>query len=78
MEIVGIKRSKWTPKDGGNEIAGYNLYLCYEHDDVEGMATDRIFVSDKKLQGYVPKVGDYVRVLYNRWGKVDLIEQLKM
>ena len=74
MEIIGLKRSKFTPKDSDQEISGYTLYLTEEREDVQGYAADRVFVSDKKLGPYQPAVGDEVRIYYNRWGKVDEVQ----
>lgn len=74
MEIIGLKRSKFTPKDGDQEISGYTLYLTEEREDVQGYAADRVFVTDKKLGTYKPALGDNVRLLFNRWGKVDQVE----
>lgn len=74
MEIIGLKKSSFKPKDSDQEIKGVTLYLTEERDGVEGLAADHVFVSDKKLGPYLPAVGDEVRIFYNRWGKVDEIQ----
>lgn len=78
MKIVGIKRSNFTTEDK-TEITGYNVYCTYpiEKDKGEGFGTDRLYITDRKLQntGYMPKVGDEIRVEYNRYGKVAGIEK---
>jgi len=74
MEIIGFKHSSFKPRDGDQEISGYTLYLTEEREDVEGYAADRAFITDKKLGTYKPALGDNVRLLYNRFGKVDAVE----
>ena len=71
-EIVGKRSYSFEGKDG-NEVVGCNLYLQWEDDEVEGFATESVSVSDKKLDGYVPEVGDHVRVGYNKYGKCDFV-----
>ena len=46
MEIVGIKRSEFTPQDG-QKITGWQLHLTEDREDVDGLAVERIFVSDQ-------------------------------
>lgn len=70
-EIVGLKHSKWTPQDSGREISGYSLFMTEEREDVDGLAVERAFITDAKLKGYTPALGDVVNLIYNRFGKVD-------
>lgn len=77
MELVGYKRSAFTAKDTGERIVGYNLFLVEQQQDVEGVATERVFLSDKKMGGYVPRVGDQLEIIYNRYGKVSELRQLR-
>lgn len=70
MKVIGFRRSSFKGNDG-TEVSGVNLYLTEPNEKGEGLACDRIFVLDKYLSacGYVPKLGDEVRVEYNRYGK---------
>lgn len=77
MELVGYRRSAFTAQDTGEHITGYNLYLVGEQENVEGKVTERAFLSDKKLGGYVPRVGDQLELVYNRYGKISELRQLK-
>ena len=79
MEIVGIKQSNFKPKDGDDEITGYNIYCTYPLDEDKGgggLGVERLYVTDKKLEncGYDPEIGDEIRVNYNRFGKVQSVE----
>lgn len=76
MLIMGKKAIKFTSKEG-NEISGVRFYYTYDLADVDGVATDSVFVSDAKLDGLDVKVGDEVEVLFNRYGKVAGIRFLK-
>lgn len=77
MEIIGLKCSKFMPRDGDQEISGFTLHLTEEREGVEGFAVEHVFISDKKLGQYKPSLGDNVRILYNRWGKADGVELLE-
>lgn len=77
MELVGYKRSAFTAKDTGERIVGYNLFLVEQQQDVEGVATERVFLSDSKIGGYVPRVGDQLEIIYNRYGRVSELRQLR-
>ncbi len=70
MTIVGIRPSNFIG-GRGDPVSGQNIYLTYSLEKGEGMGTDRVFFTDNKLMqiGYIPKVGDEVRLEYNRFGK---------
>ncbi len=70
MKVIGFRKSSFKGK-AGTDVSGVNLYLTEPNTNGEGLACDRIFVLDKYLNacGYVPKLGDEVRVEYNRYGK---------
>lgn len=72
MEIIGIRPSSFIGEDK-TEISGKNIYLTYPLEKGEGLGSERIFVTDAKLNkwDYKPKVGDKVTVSYNRYGKCD-------
>jgi len=80
MKILGFENVKFNFNDG-RTVQGVYVYL---HDDgapkerVTGMRTERVFLSDAKCGAcnFVPKVGDRVKILYNRYGKVDEIQTL--
>lgn len=74
MQVVGFKASSFKVPDTGAQISGYNLYLTEERDGVTGVAVERAFLSDRKLAGYVPQVGDELHLNYNRFGKIDSMQ----
>ena len=76
MEVIGYRRTQFTAQDTGEVIQGYSLYLTSEEENVTGLSCERVFLSMKKLDGYVPELGDQVRVVYNRYGKVTHVELL--
>ena len=69
-KIIGIRPSEFKG-ESGDTITGKNIYVTYPLENGEGLGADRVFITDKKLQGwtYKPKVGDEVRVDYNRYGR---------
>ena len=70
MKVIGFRKSTFKGNDG-SDVSGVNLYLTEPNTNGEGLACDRIFVLDKYLTacGYFPKLGDEIRVEYNRYGK---------
>ena len=72
MDIIGIRPSSFTGEDK-TQISGKNIYLTYPLEKGEGLGSERIFITDAKLNkwDYKPKVGDKVTVSYNRYGKCD-------
>ena len=72
-KVVGYKRADFKPKDSDSEIKGINLFVTYKRNDVQGDACERLFVSDNRAGTYLPKVGDEVEIVYNRYGKVESI-----
>ena len=72
MKIIGIRPSSFTGEDK-SQISGRNIYLTYPLEKGEGHGSERIFVTDAKLNKweYQPKVGDEVNVSYNRYDRCD-------
>lgn len=74
-KVLGFSHKHLT-FDDGRSCDGYFLYLGDQRQDVTGLATERVFVSDAKIAGYIPAVDDELKVYYNRYGKVDMVELL--
>lgn len=65
-EVVGFRKSAGTSKKTGKEFSGYIVFFNLLQTGVTGMATEHCFISDDL--GYVPTVGDRVRLNYNSRG----------
>ena len=76
MTIIGYERSTFIAKGSTTEITGYTVYLSRPivSKDGQGVAVDRIYITDAKLAACGFKldgsVGKEVEVLYSRYGKV--------
>lgn len=72
MKIIGIRPTNFKG-ESGDAVSGKNFYVTYPLETGEGQGSERIFVTDAKLNKwpYQPKVGDEVSVSYNRYGKCD-------
>lgn len=75
MKLIGYQHKHLTFQDG-RSTDGYFLYLSEERKGVEGVATERVFLTDAKANGYKPYLGDELRLFYNRYGKLDSVEVL--
>lgn len=62
--------------DDGKQVEGFYLFTEEQRSGVTGTACDRVFISSGKLGGYVPVLGDEIKVNFNRWGKPQDIEVL--
>lgn len=73
MEIMGFKRTVYDFEDKltGRPIhsEGYTLYgrILKPEADVEGTQVDAVYCNEKALEGYVPSIGDKVRII--RYGR---------
>ena len=68
--VVGVRSINFKGKDG-NPVTGKNIYFTEPLEEGEGVSADRVFLSMDKLLKcqYDPKVGDEVRIEYNRYGR---------
>lgn len=76
-KVIGFRRVDFTPKGEDRAIKGYKVFTTQENADVTGLECDFVFVSDDKLKGFVPSLGQNVDIRYNKFGKVDSIGILK-
>lgn len=74
--IVGMQNVNFTDDRTGQQVMGTTFYFTQEKENVTGLASGKMFVSNQKVAGlsYVPKVGDRVRVYFNRYGKPENFE----
>lgn len=73
-DVVGFKKVDFTDKDG-KQIKGYSLHLVRPFDDdyASGTEVRKEFISSQYVS-YVPAVGDHVKLIYNRYGKIGAVE----
>lgn len=67
-KVVGFEAKTFSFEDG-KTVSGFYLYTTEARKGVTGTACERTFVSDGKLNGYVPVIGDEIIINYNRFGK---------
>lgn len=74
MQVIGFQNKSFT-FDDGRKCDGYYIFLSDDSNkNVTGVQTERIFLSNNKAGGYIPCLGDELRVSYNKWGKVDHVD----
>lgn len=74
-EIIGVQPTRFTTNDGVM-VQGWNVWYTESRKGVEGVASDRVFVSDRVSNdsNFIPHVGDVVLCFaYNKFGKLSLI-----
>ena len=73
--IIGVKLTSFTTKDG-TKVTGYNVYLTEVRPDVDGLASDRVFISDRvcNRSNFTPHVGDIIETLaYTKYGRLSMV-----
>lgn len=73
--IIGVKLTSFTTKDG-NKVTGYNVYITEERADVDGLAADRVFISDRvcNRSNFTPHVGDIILYFaYTKFGRLNMV-----
>lgn len=76
--IVGIQEGiEGKSKTTGKEYHGLRIHYTYEDKKVDGVACGNLFVNpDYVSMDFVPKIGDRIQPLYNRYGSVESIAVL--
>lgn len=72
-EIVGIREYSFEDRRTGEKIEGYMVHLQYQDEETVGVCCEQYSISKDKLDGYVPQIGDFVKVGLNRYGKADFM-----
>lgn len=79
MKVIGTKRVDFeTPEN--TSIKGTKVFCSYTNPDdksLVGVACEDFFISDNKPKGWVPKVGEEIEIVYNKYGKVDHVNVIK-
>lgn len=70
-DLVGIRGVSFTGSDG-KHVEGTNLYLTYEDEHIEGVGTERVFITSNRFNAlsFVPEPGGRCRLVYNKYGKI--------
>lgn len=77
MKIFGVEKVDYISRKSNQRVEGLNLHCVsdpVETDHMSGQQVDRIFVSVRsQAWSSIQKlrIGDEIRVLYNRYGSVD-------
>lgn len=70
--VIGLEHRQYTNKQG-RQVSGYNLYVTYDKDNMDGIACFSEWCSDALIQDSGIAVGDNVELLYNRFGRVESV-----
>lgn len=71
--IVGIREYAFEDRRTGELIEGYMVHLQFQQDDTQGVCCEQYSISRAKLDGYVPQIGDVVKIGLNKYGKADFM-----
>ena len=72
MQVIGYRRADFKADDG-QQIEGWTIYLTEQRQGVEGLATERIFLSTRK-SAYHPQLGHQLQLYYKNYGKFEHVE----
>lgn len=70
-EVVGVRHLDFVGQDG-RPVQCSQWFVTGHKDGVEGVITDKISLQRRSVEqlDYVPVLGDLVRCVYNKYGKV--------
>ena len=75
--IVGFQKVTGTNKQG-QAYSGVRMFVTEQRNNVQGLATDDVYVGDQFLPvGVVFNVGDGVEFVYNKFGRVQGVNLVK-
>ena len=75
--IVGFQKATGTNKQG-QAYSGVRMFVTEQRNNVQGLATDDVYVGDQFLPvGVVFNVGDEVDFVYNKFGRVQGVNLVK-
>lgn len=77
IEIVGLRKMSFTGQDG-HQVEGMQFFYTMQDNNVEGKLAGKMFMSAAALSqcGFIPNVGEIVKVFYNRYGKPNAFEPM--
>ena len=73
MKVVGIEKVDYVSKKTGKSVRGKKLHMCLktENENVKGYQVESAFIPE--VVECNVKVGDEVKLFYNKYGSVDAI-----
>lgn len=71
-EVIGMQHRHYVSKKTGKDVDGWNVFVVYEEDGVEGRACMSVWLNDEQVKKC--EVGSLINVLYNRYGSVQSVE----
>lgn len=74
VSVFGKRRLHFTSGDG-KEINGLQIFVGFEADGVDGLQTDKMFLSSNKFGDIAITAGGDYEVTFDRFGKVETIEK---
>lgn len=77
MKILGIEQVNYTSKKTGRDVHAVRLYCSEPARNVQGVRVDTLFVPQVIFDSVAVQVGDEIRPLYNRFGRVEAVEVLE-
>lgn len=69
-EVIGIQHRQYESKKTGQQVSGYNIFVTYTANGVDGVACDSLWVTEQVFFEADISLGDKVNVMYNRYGRV--------
>lgn len=73
-EVIGIQRREYDSKKTGQHVVGYNIFVTYTANGVDGVACESLWISEQVFMDADIMLGDKVNVMYNRYGRVASIK----
>lgn len=74
LQVIGIEKVNYTNKNG-YLVSGNRFHCIFTNSKILGSGTDVLYLSDSFLNkmSAVPQIDDYIEVLYDKFGRVSLV-----
>ena len=75
MKVIGIREQERTSKSTGRSYMAVYLHCSFKDKNIEGLGVERLFCMKENCDPDI-KIGDEIKVMYNRFGNVESVEKV--
>lgn len=73
VKVIGIKKIDYVNRTN-RQVTGTEIHTLYDDKFVDGNAVEKFYISNTISDCKQIKVGQYVNILFNQYGKVDFLQ----
>lgn len=70
MNVIGVQIIDYKSKKTGKQVTGVRLHVTYPAKDCDGVCAEQFYCRNDAFPEGIPKPGDDIDLLFNRYGNV--------